>query len=251
MRVMQNPVYIGLLRWNGKTYQGTHPAIIDKETFDKVQELYEQNYTNHTKPARSSALGGLLFCSHCGARYALSRFKRGEKYHEYYECHSRRKVMRTMVKDPNCKNKIWRRDALDGLIFGEIEKLTLDPAEEIRKTKRPDAGEKETALRTELAKIDAQRSRLMDLYALGDFSAEELTAKIAPLAERKERLQDALSALPAPRGGLETDEAVQIITSFGDALKKGNTEQVHDLCSALIEKIEIDEGDVRIFWRFS
>ena len=85
--VLQNPVYIGKLRWSsgGRTVstrtnhhpntmilQGTHTPIIDEEQFEKVQKMLEENKKKYAKYQRADApvqfmLKGLMRCSACGA----------------------------------------------------------------------------------------------------------------------------------------------------------------------------------------
>ncbi len=36
--ILTNPFYIGMLRYEGKTIQGKHQALVSKELFDQVQE---------------------------------------------------------------------------------------------------------------------------------------------------------------------------------------------------------------------
>ena len=48
-RVLQNPLYLGLTKHYDKTYPGEHEAIIDKKTWDKVQELLAFNLTHSGK----------------------------------------------------------------------------------------------------------------------------------------------------------------------------------------------------------
>ena len=38
-KILANPVYVGIVEWNGVEYPGTHEALIDPETFRRVQEL--------------------------------------------------------------------------------------------------------------------------------------------------------------------------------------------------------------------
>lgn len=37
--MLSRPLYVGLISWDGQTYQGQHEAIIDKESFEKAQKL--------------------------------------------------------------------------------------------------------------------------------------------------------------------------------------------------------------------
>lgn len=88
--IISNPVYIGKIRWNPshKTdrnfndpdimlIDGIHEPIIDKETFDKAQQIIAQNKKRHSKYTHSTVdydymLHGLLKCSDCGASLTMS-----------------------------------------------------------------------------------------------------------------------------------------------------------------------------------
>jgi DNA invertase Pin-like site-specific DNA recombinase len=83
--VLQNPVYIGKIRWNSerrtrRNYEdegiiiadGTHEPIIDEDTFNKAQEKIKSNkkkYKPYTRPqgVHEYMLHGLVKCSNCGA----------------------------------------------------------------------------------------------------------------------------------------------------------------------------------------
>lgn len=88
--VLQNPVYIGKIRWNPKhktcrnfddpdivIVDGQHEPIIDEKTFNDVQKIFEENrrkytrYTHH-QSADEYMLHGLLKCSNCGASLSLA-----------------------------------------------------------------------------------------------------------------------------------------------------------------------------------
>lgn len=83
--ILRNPVYIGKIRWNPKRrtcrnyddtdmmiVDGHHEAIIDVETFNRVQEIFAQNRRKHIAYVHSNIsneymLHGLVKCSNCGA----------------------------------------------------------------------------------------------------------------------------------------------------------------------------------------
>ncbi|WP_297986945.1 DUF4368 domain-containing protein [Oscillibacter sp.] len=50
-----------------KVFENTHPAIIDRETWERVQEL-RKNKRRPTKTGRQSMFSGLLYCADCGAK---------------------------------------------------------------------------------------------------------------------------------------------------------------------------------------
>lgn len=92
--LLQNPIYIGKIRWNpkGKTNRdfsspdimlvdGQHEPIIDTETFSKVQEIIADNKRKHTPYTHHNIneeymLHGLVKCSNCGS--SLSMAVRGQ-----------------------------------------------------------------------------------------------------------------------------------------------------------------------------
>lgn len=82
--ILQNPVYIGKIRWNPKRrtrrnfddediiiVDGTHQPIIDVDTYNQVQAKREQLKKSHKKYTHEIKdiymLHGLVKCSNCGA----------------------------------------------------------------------------------------------------------------------------------------------------------------------------------------
>ena len=245
--ILRNELYVGKVKFNGKAYDGTHDPIINSDDFTNVARLMEQRgqtYKSRGRRLTHSLLAGLIYCARCGARYGT---KRHSPNYLYYCCYSRTKQQRSMIVDPDCKNKNWRMDALDDLVLGEIRKLALDPGYIDEIGKKDDTSKRKTIER-EIEKTDAQRSRLIDVYALGGCNIDELKAKIAPLNEKKERLTRDLTAMKiAPVSGTE---AKKIAASLGDVIDRGVPEEIRLLIETLIERIEIDGDDITIFWRF-
>lgn len=254
---MLNELYIGKITYNGQVYDGTHEPIIDNETYKKSIALYQSRDYSHCKNhGRTTYLGSLIYCKHCGARFgAFSCMdKRYNKEYRYYTCYSRRKTARNMIKDPNCKNKNYRREELDKMIFDEISKLAQDPTHihEIRQSNFSDDDvQKANLIKKEIAKIDAQKSRYMDFYAIEEYTMEEVQAKTKPLNEKKRKLEQELKSLTDGQSTITEQEAIQIVESWEDVMNEGDFDQIRILINSLIERIEIDNEDVDIFWKFA
>lgn len=252
---MLNDIYIGNIHYNDQVFKGTHDAIIDEETFNKSVALYNSKDSSKCKHiGRSTYLGSLLFCHQCGARYVVSSSKCGDSIYKYYSCHSRRKLNRSMIKDPNCKNKNYKMDTLDNMIFDEIRKLANDPTHvhKIRQEKFSDEhSEKERLISKKIAQIDSQKSRFMDLYGVGEFTIDEVQEKVAPLNKQKEKLVLELENMSKDNASLSEKEAIEILKTFEDVMNEGDYGQIRMLIDSLIEKIEIDNEDIDIFWRFA
>ncbi len=105
--MLKNEVYIGNTVQNKKTIisykvkkvknvdksqyirvNNTHEAIIDKDTFEKVQCIIEKRGTN-TRPKYDYLLRGLLYCYHCKRKLQIvlkKNSKRNAKLHPYITC---------------------------------------------------------------------------------------------------------------------------------------------------------------------
>lgn len=258
--MLVNKVYAGYVRYKEEWIKGIHQAIIDEDTFDEAEKMMKDNrqrFIDSGIPvggkSYSTYLGGLIRCAHCGGKYGKRRSGNQKYYCWTYCCYSRMKKVRTMIKDPACKNKIYHVDELDKIVFDEIRKLAFDPdyRTEIKtKNSTEENNKKIRLIQTEIKNIDYQISRFMDLYGIGRFSVEQLDGKLIPLEEKKNRLQDEITALMTEKHGITEDEAVTVINSFPDVLEKGDFQEIRSALETLIDYIEIDNDIIRIHWRF-
>ena len=248
-RMLANPLYAGLIKNRDKLYKGIHEPIFDKKTFDALQDLLKERREQYgtTRP-HQSLLGGILYCKNCGGRYARQDYN--GVY--YYICYSRSKKMKKMIKDPNCKNKNYRMEELESAILNEIKQLVIDPnrIEEVRDN-RPitDSAEKIKAITSEIAKIDTQISKMMDLYALGTIDLDVISDKVSILNKTKTTLTKELDSLKVPVSeSVMTDEEIRTIAG----LMKDDLplEDKRSIVQSLIYYIEIDEENVIIHWKF-
>ncbi len=89
-RMLGNPFYAGLIRWNGKLYPGKHNPIITIDEFDRIQEFIGR--PGAARPSKHTfAYTGLMRCGECGLRVTaeLKRNRHGTLY-TYYHCTHRR-----------------------------------------------------------------------------------------------------------------------------------------------------------------
>ena len=87
-RILSNPIYIGRIPHKGRSYEGEHEAIIDTETWDKVQVQLATNAGRKRGRASSkhpSLLAGLLFTAE-GIPFTPSHaVNHGRRYRYYVE----------------------------------------------------------------------------------------------------------------------------------------------------------------------
>jgi site-specific DNA recombinase len=157
-----------------------------------------------------------------------------------------------MIKDPNCKNKNYKSGELDAAILLELNKLAIDPeyVEHIRQNKpKNDVNEKIKSITSEIEKINAQISKMMDLYAMGTIDMDMISSKVEELNKTKSALQKEIDSLDVPEADEMTVEEIQSIA----AMMNGENLTLQDrrsIIQSLIYYIEIDNDKVMIHWKF-
>lgn len=247
--ILINSIYIGKVKFSGVEYDGRHNPIVTTDVFETARSLLASETRENTKssaqktPFRASyLLSGLIYCAHCGARYAAN--------HGYYKCYSRAKSSVGMVKDPHCRNKHWGIDELDAITIRAIDSLfrnesiiglLVAPERAAIKPDRYKVGRR-------VAEIDTQISRLMDLYQFDALSIDQISQRIEALSVEKRRLLDELEVPDA-----DPEETALILSRaadhFSTALLTAPLETRRLLVSSLIASIQIDCERVTMCWR--
>lgn len=70
-------------------FENTHEAIIDEETFNRVQELREKR-RRPTKTGKSNMFSGVAMCADCGGRLCFSTRKDFDETQDYFVCYTSR-----------------------------------------------------------------------------------------------------------------------------------------------------------------
>ncbi len=83
--ILSNPIYVGRLRHKGQIHDGLHPAIVEPETWDRVQQKLESQTRARriSQPDDHSFLAGKLY-DHRGNRMGASHASKGGRRWRYY-----------------------------------------------------------------------------------------------------------------------------------------------------------------------
>ena len=66
-------------------FYNAHPAIIEQEVFDKVQQIRKQRHRK-TKTGKSSLFSGMVYCADCGAKMRYCTTNYFEKRQDHFVC---------------------------------------------------------------------------------------------------------------------------------------------------------------------
>ena len=121
--LLHNEKYIGIYKYKDLVYvEGGVPAIIDKDLFDRVQELTKVNRRapSNTWTHREYILTDKLFCGKCGSpMVGESGFSHTGRKHSYYSCIKRR-------KQKTCDKRPVRQDWIEDQVLKATRDLLAD-----------------------------------------------------------------------------------------------------------------------------
>lgn len=254
--LLKSQIYTGRITYGGVTEKCLHEALIDDDTFSRVQRIREQRRATYTSGRRNDAgalLTGLLFCGNCGARYRFRQETKGGRTYTYYSCYSRTASRQNMGKDKSCRNRSWQAATLDDRVTDEIMRLALDPKaqEEIimrEKAKRTaNATSDHETLQTKILDIDDRMNRLMDLYERDGIPSEMLSQRITSLHSEKQALQNILSEQPAAEVP-SLDGLQRSFDVIADVWEEATTIERRDLLASIVHRITLHEADIEFTW---
>ncbi len=236
-KMLRNPFYYGVMVFNGERYEASHPPLVSKKLFDKVQEVLEQKAKPMKHGEIKFAFTGFIKCGECGASITAER----QKGHIYYRC---------TKKITKCSQKFLREEALLSQINDVILKVFIDNETKEKIFNRLDElaqGESKASsslsrqARDKLKEFDDKIERLIDLYVAKEISQEEYQRKKAKLLNEKKDLQERLGEIEKTSGGwLEPSKNfVTTCNQAGSVAWQGNPSAKRDFLKIFSSNFQI------------
>ncbi|GFH43038.1 recombinase [Lactococcus hodotermopsidis] len=102
-------------------FKDAHPAIIDQETFDIVQQMRKHKRVqkhHYDEIEHANLFAGLIFCGACDSKEYFCAKQKGETNLDHYKCSRYANVRR------NCENPHYiRKNALETIVLEDLKKL--------------------------------------------------------------------------------------------------------------------------------
>jgi site-specific DNA recombinase len=239
----------------------SHPAIVDRETFERIQSMLEQRMPHHLAggAARSTFLfTGLLACGICSGRLQICTGKgRAGTLYSYYACVAHRRGA------PRCLLRQARADLFDDWLLEQVLQHVITP--EVMAQAMADLAadgaawvrDRETKRAQIVASMREQEGRRNKLFELLESSGKD-TPDLALVAQRLrersaelEQLQHDLAKLeamvaPGPMRAADpliAAEVMREVITAADAKKK------RAFLGAFIERISVTAESVTIDYR--
>jgi len=181
------------------------PALVDEETFDRVQQRLEDNKRFAARNTRvPSLLQGLAACASCGYGYyrTSTTTSAGNKIY-YYRCLGSDDYRYQGGRV--CQNKPVRADYADQVVWDHVTALLGDPAliraeigKRLERARTSDpVTRKRGQLEQALAKTSTSVSAMVTAFSEQLITIDELRARMPALRARETGLKDQIAALDA------------------------------------------------------
>lgn len=191
-KILTNPFYIGINRFDGRDYEGAQELFLPKKLFQAVQRKIHSGRPSMFKK-HHSPLQGIIRCEDCGSLVTW-QLQKGK----YYGVCRRLKT--------ECKKaKMLREDQVESLVVKELKRLVC-PSELVidwvTKTMRKQSQEqidKQQAvydsLKVQIARIESMDERLYDDKLSGEITQERYEDKHATFRLQKINTQELLDKI--------------------------------------------------------
>ncbi len=255
-RLLSNPIYIGEVHFQGAVYPAEHPAIVERATWDRVQNLLAERLTGprRTSTPSSHLLAGILRCLPCDAAMTPTYSGKGRVKYRYYNCgHRHRDGAAACPSGKVGATKIekWIVDRVRAI--GKDPDILARTAEETRRQ----LTERKGALRSEIAALQkvldaAHATRRGQIVAAGRKTrgaGTEAPADIPATEQRLVALESELAGLNCL--GLSPDGLRAAIQSFDPVWEELTQREQQRIVRLLIERIDYDGAAGKVAVTFS
>ena len=230
-------------------FEGTHEAIIDKETWEIVQKSREHR-RRPTKMGEMGLFSGLAYCADCGAKLYHHRSITLTKEQESYICsnyQSRKKCtahyIRAVVLEQLVLQNLQRVVAYAQEDENEFVRRVMENKTAVQRAEQEQAKRKLEKQERRISELDRIIQQLYEDRVSGALSAERFAKLSGGYEKEQEELKQSAKELQAIVNTIET-QAVNV-QSFLKIVRKytAPTELTPALLREFVEKIVVHEAD--------
>jgi len=238
------------------TVENDHPAIIDKATFSRVQDLVKARSKSKNHGTSESPFVGKIICADCGDYFGHKTWKsRGHITYTMWVCNSKY-TDETAFSEDRCKSANIREEWIKQGYLYTMNQLLAARGEILakyeRKLRRIDHRLGKKGIKAELDKIEIEGhevdQEIADLKDEWEFSFgknNNYDEKRLTLSQKGKAMIEKTNALEAERKALNAEMKIiqtfiDAVKSMPDRLKRFNNKYFTDT----IDCIEVDQLDI-------
>ena len=213
--------------------ENTHEPLITQDIANIIKEMKKKRMREAPSNTKNVyALSGTMKCGVCGTNYNGDR--------NIYKCNSR--TMRGLKCPNNDISQNTAEDAIFTLVSQKILNFKNVKGVIDRVKERFQSGKSDIQpLEKNLAKIEKQQQKLMDLYSRGLVEIEDIEPKLASIKEQKEAVKENIENQKASQGVFEVsdDDIRDAIENFTEQVSHADPKVRKSAVLALFQEIRI------------
>lgn len=247
--LLQRPIYTGRLNNVGELVSGDHEAIIDIETFERVQNEVKTRREGRA-PIGDYLLSGLLRCGLCGG--PVIHVWANKRRYQYYAC----RAQHVRAKDANndCSLGYIPKIKLEQWIVQKLKALSLDLESVQQELTTQNTGstrdeEMIASLQKQLESIEEKLERWFDAFEQGLLNPGQLKNRIDALEEEKKAITFRLDELDDEPKEDRTDDVLGTLQRIGEAWDFMTFEEQKVVLRAALDHVILYPGrDPELVW---
>ena len=251
--ILDNPVYIGKIRWDKtntvktgigadrkkhvvyntpdqwKIIDGHHPAIISQELWDAVQARRKARYFYVDNKHVASPLAGLVHCSKCGRLMNMMGRHKGAPY------------LLCPTKGCSAGTKF---EFVEQAVLNQLEDMAKSLEIALMESRRPDVSFQQGALakmRAQQVKLEDRRNRLYSLLEDGTYTRELFSERMQVLTQEEAVLKESIDAMEGEiRQELSRNQEEQlarirtVLDQYGASSLSDRKEMLHSIIADIL-----------------
>ncbi len=258
-RMLQNPIYAGLTRYDGKLIQAASEPIVDQETWNAAQQFRVRPPGRRT-PSLLLTGRGRVRCGYCGSAvncstsYDIRKDGTKGKVLRYYHCYGRHRGVpcKALRNVPN-----WE---LEGVILGVLSALVehgaeiLDGIQKHLVALQGELPEQRKRLEAQLHHALSAEDKLLRAYEAGAISLEQLKARNESNRQQTEAIQKDIMALDfqlSRQGGdFNRAELEERLARFARQVLSASFEDLRAIVEPLVSQVVVFNEKAEVSFSF-
>lgn len=248
-KILRRRFYHGQFEWQGEVYKGTHPPLVSRELWERVQQALDRRFEKrHRKVKHAFAFARLIECGRCGCSLVGDIKKR--KY-VYYRCtHAKGECSEPYVREQDLEEQFT--DALRGLSFPQD--VLPSVAEALRASHTDVRRHQEEAI----ARLEAQhrtlRERIDTMYVdrlQGRVDTAFFDRKATEWRDEQGRILAEIEAHQTAHEGYieEGISILELCNQAAERFKEQNPTEKRRLLDFAVSNCTWADGQLTIAWR--
>ena len=244
--ILTNRKYIGVYEFDDVVVENGIPAIVDVETFEKVQYMLKKNKrtTGRMKAPALYMLTGKLFCGHCGSpMVGESGTSQTGTIYNYYKCSDRK-------KHRGCQKANEKKEWLEQLVVRETINQIMQPdvireiAENVANLAQKEFNDRSRllSLQKELKSVQTAISNLLRLVEKG-IDTDDVGDRLLDLNAQKSDLQRQIDKEETKKPIISKERVEFWLTDLLSNGSEDDPEYQQRIIDTLVDKVFVFDED--------